>query len=150
MHHSTDNLAHPTAFITPVLSGMRNSLMGMTDSWDRSNDPSLHGANVLPESYCDGAMHGCTNTLTQTSPAFYVTKITNPLPMSYNSISIHVKHFCCFPAFRKLSATSPILPSYWYSGHVRYRYKYFYGKNSNFSSKMFKLINTHTCNYMQY
>ena len=53
MHHSTDRIAHTTAFVTPVVE---HWLEREIASWvhpmkDQSDNPSQHERTLLPQSY---------------------------------------------------------------------------------------------------
>ena len=53
MHHSTDRIAHTTAFVTPVLEHWleREIAQWVHHTKDRSDDPSHHERTPLPRSY---------------------------------------------------------------------------------------------------
>ena len=53
MHHSTDRIAHTTAFVTPVVEHWleREIAQWVHAIKDRSDDPSHHERTLLPRSY---------------------------------------------------------------------------------------------------
>ena len=61
MHHSTDRIAHTTAFVTPVLEHWleREIAQWVHPMKDRSDDPSHNERTLLPRSYISLLMYVC-------------------------------------------------------------------------------------------
>ena len=61
MHHPTDRITHTTAFVTPVVEHWleREIVQWVHPMKDRSDDPSHHERNLLPDGW-RGAISGET------------------------------------------------------------------------------------------
>ena len=66
MHHSTDRIAHTTAFVTPVVEHWleREIAWCVHPMDDRSDDPSYHEQTLLPRSYISLYMYGIYSHIT--------------------------------------------------------------------------------------